>query len=178
MEGEPDCGGLLSYNYLSGEGITDLDEGRPIFARLPGSAMTLGNFMRTHLFSALATLRLGLDILTQKEQVKITRICGHGGFFKTPEIGQRFLSAVVNAPVRVLETAGEGGAYGMALLAAYGIWRENGVSLEDYLDEKVFACVDSTTLMATEVEIAGFAEFLKRYEAALPVEIAAVGTMR
>lgn len=141
LEGEPDCGGLLSYNYLSGEGITDLDEGRPVFARMPGSAMTLGNFMRAHLFSALATLRLGMDILTQKERVEITRVCGHGGFFKTPGVGQRFLSAAMNAPVTVLETAGEGGPYGMALLAAYGIWREAGESLEDYLDNKVFPCV-------------------------------------
>ncbi|MBR7190142.1 MAG: FGGY-family carbohydrate kinase, partial [Oscillospiraceae bacterium] len=139
LEGEGDCGGLLSYNYFSGEGVTDFDEGRPVFLRRPDANFTLPNFMRVHLLSALATLKIGLDILTGEEKVVIDRLCGHGGFFKTPEVGQRMLSAAVHAPVTVTETAGEGGPYGMALLAAYMLWRDEGESLPDYLDSKVFA---------------------------------------
>lgn len=174
LEGEPDCGGLLSYNYFSGEGVTGLNEGRPLFVRRPDSRFTLANFMRTHLLSALATLKLGLDILTEEEKVPVERLCGHGGFFKTPDVGQRLLSAAVGAPVSVMETAGEGGPYGMALLAAYGLWREPGETLEDYLDNKVFANAKASTQMADAADIAGFRDFLARYKRALPVEQAAV----
>ncbi len=177
LEGEPDCGGLLSYNYFSGEGVTDLDAGRPVFARMPDSRLTLANFMRTHLLSALATLKIGLDILTEEEQVPIEKLYGHGGFFKTPEVGQRMLSAAVGAPVSVMETAGEGGPYGMALLAAYALEGEPGETLEDYLDHKIFAETKSTTLTAEEREVAGFNRFLDRYRRALAVERAAVETM-
>ena len=177
LEGDADCGGLLSYNYFSGEGVTDLDEGRPIFARTPNAKFTLANFMRTHLLSALATLKIGLDILTQTEQVEIDKLYGHGGFFKTPEVGQRMRSAAVGTPVSVMETAGEGGPYGMALLAAYMLWRDEGESLPDYLDGKVFADAKSTTLMADASDAAGFNIFLTRYKKALPMERAAVETM-
>jgi len=177
LEGDADCGGLLSYNYFSGEGVTDLDEGRPIFARTPNAKFTLANFMRTHLLSALATLKIGLDILTQTEQVEIDKLYGHGGFFKTPEVGQRMLSAAVGTPVSVMETAGEGGPYGMALLAAYMLWRDEGESLPDYLDGKVFADAKSTTLMADASDAMGFNIFLTRYKKALPMERAAVETM-
>ena len=170
LEGEPDCGGLLSYNYFSGEGVTDLDEGRPLFVRTPDASFTLANFMRTHLLSALATLKIGLDILTKTEQVPIDKLYGHGGFFKTPEVGQRMLSAAVGAPVSVMETAGEGGPYGMALLCAYMLWKEEGESLPDYLDHKVFAGAEASTLMAEPSDIEGFSVFLSRYEKALPVE--------
>ena len=170
LEGEADCGGLLSYNYFSGEGVTDLDEGRPVFARRPNARFTLANFMRTHLLSALATLKIGLDILTQTEQVPIDKLYGHGGFFKTPEVGQRMLSAAVGAPVSVMETAGEGGPYGMALLAAYMLWKDEGETLPDYLDSKVFAEAKSITLMADDKDVAGFNVFLTRYKKALPME--------
>ncbi|MBR5094150.1 MAG: ATPase, partial [Oscillospiraceae bacterium] len=170
LEGDADCGGLLSYNYFSGEGVTDLNEGRPIFARTPNAKFTLANFMRTHLLSALATLKIGLDILTRSEQVEIDKLYGHGGFFKTPEVGQRMLSAAVGAPVSVMETAGEGGPYGMALLAAYMLWKDEGEALPDYLDEKVFAGARSATLMADEADVAGFNVFLERYKRALPLE--------
>ena len=173
LEGDPDCGGLLSYNYLAGEGITYLDAGRPIFARLPDAKFTLANFMRTHLLSALATLKIGMDILA-KEDVKIDRLMGHGGFFKTPGVGQRMLSAAVGAPVTVMETAGEGGPYGMALLAAYMLWKEAGESLPDYLDNKVFASAAATEVMADSADAAGFTAFLARYEAALPMEKTAI----
>ena len=170
LEGDPDCGGLLSYNYFSGEGVTDLDEGRPLFVRTPDAKFTLANFMRTHLLSALATLKIGLDILTEQEKVPIDKLYGHGGFFKTPGVGQRMLSAAVGAPVSVMETAGEGGPYGMALLAAYLLWKDDGETLEDYLEHKVFANAKSSTLTADESDIAGFNAFLMRYKAALPVE--------
>ena len=170
LMGDPDCGGLLSFNYFSGEGVTDLDEGRPVFARMQNCRFTLPNFMRTHLLSALATLKIGLDILTKTEGVTIDKLYGHGGFFKTPEVGQRLLSAAVGAPVSVMETAGEGGPYGMALLAAYMKNREDGETLESYLDNKVFSGAKSTTIMASEADIAGFSVFLNRYQKALPME--------
>ncbi|MBO7728138.1 MAG: FGGY-family carbohydrate kinase [Oscillospiraceae bacterium] len=178
LEGDPDCGGLLSYNYFSGEGVTALDEGRPIFARLPGCNFTLANFMRTHLLSALSTLKIGLDILRTEENIPVDKILGHGGFFKTPGVGQRMLSAAVSAPVSVMETAGEGGPYGMALLAAYMLWKDAGETLEDYLDNKVFADTASSTLMADEIEIAGFDAFLERYKNAFDVERTAVKTLK
>ncbi len=169
-EGDPDCGGLMSYNYFSGEGVTDLDEGRPVFARMPDSSFTIANFMRTHLYSALATLKIGMDILQREEQVKIDKLLGHGGFFKTPEVGQRMLSAAVNAPVSVMKTAGEGGPYGMALLAAYMLNKEGGETLPDYLDNKVFAGAECSTIMADSADVEGFAKFLAGYVKALPVE--------
>ena len=177
LEGEEDCGGLLSFNYFSGEGVTDLDEGRPVFVRSPDAKFTLANFMRTHLLSALATLKIGLDILTQTEQVEIDKLYGHGGFFKTPEVGQRMLSAAVGAPVSVMETAGAGGPYGMALLGAYMLWKDAGESLPDYLDHKVFAGAKASTLMAEEREVAGFDRFLQRYRKALPLEKCATEVM-
>jgi len=177
LEGDSDCGGLLSYNYFSGEGITDLDDGRPVFMRTQNCKFNLANFMRTHLLSALATLKIGLDILTQEESVPIKKLYGHGGFFRTPEVGQRMLSAAVGAPVSTMETAGEGGPYGMALLAAYMLNQVEGESLEEYLDEKVFAHAVSHTLMADQSDIEGFAVFLERYKSALDVERAAIRTL-
>ena len=174
LEGDADCGGLLSFNYFSGEGVTDLDGGRPLFIRTPDAAFNLPNFMRTHILSALATLKIGLDILTGEEQVEIDKLYGHGGFFKAPITGQRLLSAAVGAPVSLMETAGEGGPYGMALLAAYMVRKEEGESLADFLDSKVFAGAKSSTLMAEEADIEGFNAFLAKYKKALPVERAAV----
>ncbi len=170
MEGDPDCGGLLSFNYFSGEGVTDMDEGRPLFMRTPDSHVTLANFMRTHLLSALATLKIGLDILTGEEQVKIDKLYGHGGFFKTPTVGQTMLSAAAGVPVSVMETAGEGGPYGMALLAAYMIRKVGTETLDEYLENRVFNTAGSTTLMAEKADVDGFNAFLKKYVAALPVE--------
>ena len=170
LKGDPDCGGLISYNYFSGEGVTDLDEGRPLFARTPNCNFTIANFMRTHLLSALATLKIGMDILQDAESVRIDKLYGHGGFFKTPEVGQKMLSAAVNAPVSVMETAGEGGPYGMALLVSYMINKEAGETLPDYLDNKVFAGAKSVSVMADESDVAGFAAFLDKYKNALPME--------
>ena len=174
LEGEPDGGGLLSYNYFSGEGVTDIDAGRPVLLRRPDSRFTLANVMRIHLMSALATLKIGLDILTKEEKVTVDKLYGHGGFFKTAGVGQRLLSAAVNAPVSVMETAGEGGPYGMALLCAYMLRKQEGETLEDYLDNKVFAAAKSVTLMADERDVDGFNRFLAGYKNAFAVEKTAV----
>ena len=178
LEGEPDCGGLMGFNYLSGESITGFTEGRPLFMRLPDAKLNLPNFMREQLLSALATLKIGLDILTEKEKVPIERLYGHGGFFKTPEVGQKMMSAAVNAPVSVMETAGEGGPYGMALLCAYMLWKKDTQSLPEYLNQRVFKNAKSTTLMADEKDVLGFERFLAKYREALPVHAAAVRELK
>ena len=164
---------MLSFNYYSGEGVTDLDEGRLLFLRKADSRFTLANFMRTHMYSALATLKIGMDILNA-ENVAIDKIYGHGGFFKTKEVGQRMLSAAINAPVSVMQTAGEGGPYGMALLCAYALWRDENESLEDYLDNKVFGSCVSETVMADADEVDGFNKFIENYKSCLEVEKAAI----
>ena len=174
LEGDPDCGGLIGFNYLSGESITGFTEGRPLLMRLPNAKMTLANFMREQLLSSLATLKIGLDILTAQEKVPIDRLYGHGGLFKTPVVGQKLLSAAVNAPVSVMETAGEGGPYGMALLCAYMLWKNENETLPEYLNDRVFADAKSTTIMADEKDVRGFEQFLCLYRQALPVHEAAV----
>ena len=178
LRGEPDCGGLLSYNYYSGEAILNCSEGRPVFLRTPDSRLSLGNFMRMHLQSALVTLKYGMDILRREEHVAVDRICGHGGFFKTPGVGQRILSAAIEAPVSVMETAGEGGPYGMALLCAYLLWRAPGETLEDYLEDRVFRGAKTVTVMAAPEDILGFDRFADRFVRSFPVETAAVETLR
>ncbi len=146
LEGDADCGDLLAYNYFSGEPITHFEEGRPLFVRTPESRFTLANFMRVHLFSALGTLKIGLDILFEQEQVKIDQVLGHGGFFKTKDVGQKVMAAAMNVPVSVMETAGEGGAWGIALLASYMLHKAENEPLEAYLSNKVFAGETGTTI--------------------------------
>jgi sugar (pentulose or hexulose) kinase len=172
--GEPDGGGLLAYNYLSGEHITHLEAGRPLFVRTPEGRFTLANFMRVHLFSALGALKIGLDILFEQEGVQVDRILGHGGFFKTPEVGQKMMAAVMNAPVSVMETAGEGGAWGIALLAAYMLRKEPQETLEKYLSERVFSRENSLTLPPEPADVDGFQTFMERYKRGLIIEQAAV----
>jgi sugar (pentulose or hexulose) kinase len=178
LTGEADGGGLLAYNYFSGEPITDLEEGRPLFVRTPESRFSLSNFMRTHLFSALGTLKIGLDILFEQEQVKIDRVLGHGGFFKTKEVGQKMMAAAMKVPVSVMETAGEGGAWGIALLASYLLHKEEQESLEAYLSNKVFAGDNSTTIAPDQRDVDGFAVFMVRYQAGLPIERAAADALK
>jgi sugar (pentulose or hexulose) kinase len=173
LTGEADGGGLLAYNYFSGEHLTHLEEGRPLFVRTPESRFTLANFMRVHLFSALGALKIGLDIF-DKEQVKIDQILGHGGFFKTEEVGQRIMAAAMNAPVSVMETAGEGGAWGIALLAAYMLHKAKNEPLEVYLANKVFAGEQSTTIAPDPRDVDGFTTFMERYKKGLGIERAAV----
>jgi len=178
LTGDADGGGLLAYNYFSGEHITHMKEGRPLFVRTPESRFTLANFMRVHLFSALGALKIGLDILFVQEQVKIDQILGHGGFFKTKEVGQKIMAAAMNVPVSVMETAGEGGAWGIALLASYMLHKAKNESLEAYLSNKVFAGENSTTIAPDPRDVAGFTTFMERYEKGLVIERAAVDGLR
>jgi sugar (pentulose or hexulose) kinase len=177
LTGDADGGGLLAYNYVSGEHITHMEEGRPLFVRTPTSRFTLANFMRTHLFASLGALRIGLDILFDQEQVRIDQILGHGGFFKTREVGQRIMAAAMNVPVSVMETAGEGGAWGIALLAAYMLFRQANEPLEAYLADKVFAGQKAITLAPEPRDVEGFAAFMQRYKRGLAIERAAVEAM-
>lgn len=177
LEADANCGGLMAYNYYSGEHITGFEAGRPLFVRRPDAKFSLANFMRVHLYSSLASLKLGLNILLNEERVQIDRMLGHGGLFKTKGVGQRILAAAINAPVSVMEGAGEGGAWGIALLAAYMQWRRNGETLEDYLAQRVFAGRIGEEIAPDASEAADFEVFLRRYAAGLPMEAAAVKWM-
>ena len=178
LEGDKDCGGLMAYNYFSGESITGFEEGRPLFVRLPDAKMNLANFMRTHLMTSLGALKVGLDILFKEEGVKLDNIYGHGGLFKTKGVGQRIMAAAINAPVSLMETAGEGGAWGIALLASYMLQKEEGESLEDFLADKVFHGEKGVTLDPDPADVEGFDRFIEAYKAVLAAERAAVDAFR
>ena len=173
LEGDADCGGLLVCNYMAGEGVTHMDAGRPMVIRKPDSKFTLANFFRAQLYSTMSTLKIGMDILAG-EQVAIDSLTGHGGLFKTPVVGQKYMAAACNAPVTCMETAGEGGPYGMALLAAYMLRKASGESLEDYLNAHVFANAKGTTLAPQQADVDGFNAYITRYKAMLDVERKAV----
>lgn len=173
LEGDADCGGLLAYNYFSGEHVTGFEEGRPLFVRKPDAAFTLSNFMRTHLYTSLGALKTGMDILLKEERVAIDRITGHGGLFKTKGVGQSILAAACNTPIAVMETAGEGGAWGMAILANYMISGEK-LPLDVYLEQEVFADAACEIEEPKEEMVAGFEAFMENYKAGLAVERAAV----
>jgi len=177
LEGDADCGGLLSYGYLSGEFITDCREGRPLFVRGADSRMNLANFMRMHLYSALATLRIGMDIL-EKEEVKIDTIYGHGGYFKTEGVGQQFLAAALRAPVSVMKTAGEGGAWGAAILAAYRLRKKPDETLQSFLTNEVFQHCESSTQTPQKENVEGFRKFMEAYAKGLPIEREAARCLR
>ncbi len=174
LAGDADCGGLLSFNYISGEPVTGLAEGRPLFVRSAGDKFNLANFMRAHLHASVGVLKLGNDILFKEEKVKVDRITGHGGLFKTAGVGQRILAAALNSPISVMETAGEGGAWGIALLAAYLVNNSENKELADYLDEVVFAGNAGVEVQPTAEDVAGFNAYMENYKAALPIEQAAV----
>ena len=176
LEGSPDCGGIFVCNYLAGEGVTHLDAGCPMVVRRADSQFTLANFFRAQLYATMATLKIGMDILAE-EKVAIDSLTGHGGLFKTPVVGQRYLAAACDAPVKCMETAGEGGPWGMALLAAYMVLRAEGETLEHYLDTQVFAAARSTTEQPRPEDVDGFTAFLKQYKAGLAVERAAVESL-
>jgi len=178
LEGDADCGGLLSYGYFSGESITKMEEGRPLFVRMPDAKFSLANLMRVHLYSALGALKIGMDILTRKEQVELDSLLGHGGLFKTKGVGQRIMAAAMNTPVSVMETAGEGGPWGMALLASFMVKREEGEDLAGYLSHKVFAGNKGTRMEPDEADVKGFEAFMERYQAGLAVERAAVESLK
>ena len=169
---------LLAYNYFSGEHITHFEEGRPLFVRTPESHFTLANFIRVLLFSALGALKIGLDVLFKQEQVKIDRVLGHGGFFKTKEVGQRIMAAAMNVPVTVMDTAGEGGAWGIALLASYMLQKAVTEPLEVWLSNKVFIGENGTTVVPDSRDIDGFSVFMERYKKGLAIERAAVDLLK
>ena len=174
MEADADLGGLLAYNYFSGEHITGFEEGRPLFARTPDSRFTLANFMRTHLYAALSSLKIGMNILLDEENVQVDQILGHGGLFKTKGVGQSIMAAAMNVPVAVMETAGEGGAWGIALLAEYTLLRGSGESLEDYLRDHVFAGMKKLTVSPDPEDEAGFDRYMEQFMRCIPAQKAAV----
>ena len=173
LEGDADCDGIISFNYFAGEPMSGTETGRPMVVRLPESKLTIANLMRSQLYGAIATLKLGMDMLAEKEQVQTDRLMGHGGFFKTPGVGQQILADALNVPITTMETAGEGGPWGMALLAAYMHRHDAGEALEDYLQNKVFASAKGRRLDPDPAGAAGFESYMVRYKAALAAEKAA-----
>jgi len=173
LEGDKDCDGILAYNYFGGEPMTGTETGRPMLVRLPESKLTIANLMRSQLNGAIITVKIGMDMLAREEQVETDRMLGHGGFFKTPVVGQQILADALNVPISTMETAGEGGPWGMALLAAYMHNREEGESMEDYLEKKVFATAKSSCLQPDPEGVAGFQRYLAQYMAGMQAQIAA-----
>ena len=174
LTGDTVCGGLLSYNYISGEPVTGLADGRPLFVRSANDKFNLANFMRTHLYASVGVLKIGNDILFNEEKIKVDRITGHGGLFRTKGVGQRILAAAINSPISVMETAGEGGAWGIALLGSYLVNNEKKQSLADFLDESVFVGDAGIEVSPTPEDVAGFNTYIENYKAGLPIEEAAV----
>ncbi len=174
LTGDPDCGGVLSYNYFSGEPVTGLQEGRPLVVRSPNDRFNLANFMRSNLYATVAVLKLGNDVLFKQEKIKVDRITGHGGLFRTKGVGQRVLAAALGSPISVMETAGEGGAWGIALLAGYMVNNSKGLSLADYLEYVVFSGDTGVEITPTQEDIDGFDRYIKLYEAGLAIEKSAV----
>lgn len=174
LRGDEDCGGLVSVNYLSGEHMTGFDEGRPLFLRNPESSFTVENFMRSLLFTAMTTLRIGMDILTKDETVTVSKMLGHGGLFKTPGVAQKLMAGALDIPVAVMETAGEGGAWGIALLAAYSVEGEKGETLEKFLEKKIFANSPLSIIEPDPTDVRGFESYMQLFGKALEVERAAV----
>lgn len=177
VKGKPDCGNILTYNYISGENITGMEVGRPLVVRTPESCFDFPNFAKAILYSTLSVLKIGLDIMLIDEDVKLDRITGHGGLYKTPEVGQQITANAINAPVTVMETAGEGGAWGIALLADYMMKKETDETLDMYLENKVFAGSKGTTLSPQQEQVNGFNSFIESYKKGLAIERAAVDNM-
>ena len=178
LAGDPDCGGLVSFNYFSGEPVTGLTEGRPLFVRRPDADFTLANFARAQLYACMATLKIGLDILFGQERVTVDNLLGHGGLFKVPVVGQKLLAGALGVPISVMQTAGEGGPWGMALLAGYRLHRQAGQTLEEYLRDAIFANAEGSTVQPDAADSRGFAAFLQQYTRCLAVERAAADAMQ
>lgn len=175
---DANCGGLLNYPFRSGEFLAGLPEGRPLFARSPEANMTLGNFMRAQLFSAFSPVKIGMDVMTKQERVQVDSLVGHGGIFATPKVAQKILAAAFNTPIKVMSTAAEGGAWGMAVLANY-LWNtnEDHSNLADFLDGCVFKDAQSTTEKPVASDVVGFEDFFARFTKGLPIEHAAIETI-
>ena len=178
LEGDPECGGLLSYCYLSGEHTTGFEEGRPLLTRTPESKFSLANLMRANLYTSLGALKLGMDILLKEENVRLDRMFGHGGLFKTKDVGQKFMAAAIDTPVSLMETAGEGGAWGIAILASYMMNKKDGQTLPEFLESEVFAGSEAYTLEPDPEDVRGFNEFAERYKKGLPIERAAIDYLK
>ena len=178
LEGDADCGGLMSYNFFAGEPVVGFDEGRPLFVRMPDSKFNLANFMRANLYASLEVLKVGMDILLKEEKVVVDEILGHGGLFKTKGVGQSILAAALDTPVSVMETAGEGGAWGIALLASYMNNKAEDEALDDYLDAKVFAGQKGTKMDPDPKDVEGYNTFIERFKKTLPIMKAATETMK
>lgn len=178
LEGAVDGGGMVSYNYYSGEPITGIEEGRPLFVRQPDSQMSLAAFMRVLLYSTVATLKIGMDILFDKEQVRLEQLLGHGGLFKVKGVGQRIMAAALNVPVAVMESAGEGGAWGIALLAAYMKRKDQGEGLDEFLAKDIFASAKEDRIEPDAADREGFLRFMERYVKGLDIQKAAVRQLR
>ena len=174
LTGDADCGGLIAYNYISGEPVTGLAEGRPMFVRSANDKFNLANFMRANLYASVGVLKIGNDILFNEEQVKVDRITGHGGLFKTKGVGQRVLAAAINSPISVMETAGEGGAWGIALLASYLVNNPEAKTLAGWLEDCVFAGNTGEEIAPTAEDVAGFNKWIENYKRGLAIEQAAV----
>lgn len=177
LNGAPDCSGLVNFNYFAGEPVTGVDEGRPLFLRKPGG-MSLADFMRSLLYSTMSALKIGMDILFENENVVLDRLLGHGGLFKTPVVGQKLMAGAMNVPVTVMETAGEGGPYGMALLAAYRTEKFEGESLEGFLQSRIFGGAKSSTIQPNQRDVDGFRQYIERYRDCLPVEMMAINNLK
>ena len=177
LEGDKDCGGLVNFNYLAGEPVTGLSEGRPLFVRLPDARMNLANFMRAQIYSSMETLKYGMEIMN-RENVAIDRVYGHGGLFKTEGVGQNYLAAAIHAPVTVMETAGEGGAWGIALLADFLLYRGENETLEDYLQDHVFTGMKQITVSPDSADEEGFNRYMDRFVSCIPAEKAAADHFR
>lgn len=178
LDGDPDCGGILSYNYVSGEPVAGLVDGRPLFVRSANDRFNLANFMRAHLYASIGVLKIGNDILLKQENVKVDRITGHGGLFKSSTAGQRVLGAALNSPISVMETAGEGGAWGIALLAAYAVNNPDGLSLADYLEKEVFAGNAGVEISPEPEDVEGFNVYMENYKSGLAIEESAVANKK
>ncbi|MDD6448673.1 MAG: FGGY-family carbohydrate kinase [Lachnospiraceae bacterium] len=176
LEGDPDCGGLLAYGYYSGENVTMINEGRLAFLRTANSKFNLANFFKVNLYTSLAAVKLGMDILMKDEDVKVDRLTGHGGLFKTKGVAQRYLSASVGVPVTVMDTANEGGAWGIALLAAF-LADGKDLTLDEFLEKRIFSNMTGSTIMADPEEVEGYETFTNRYKKGLEVEKAAISAM-
>ena len=173
LEGDVDCSGIIAFNYFAGEPLTGTETGRPMLVRLPDSKLTVANLMRSQLYGAIATLKIGMDMLAREENVESDRLLGHGGFFKTPGVGQQILADALNVPISTMETAGEGGPWGMALLAAYMCRKDAEETMEDYLTNRVFRDAKSSCVQPDDAGVAGFHRYLQRYIASIPAQQAA-----
>ncbi|WP_089855253.1 xylulokinase [Halolactibacillus miurensis] len=178
LSGDKDGGGLLSYGYLSGEHMTHFEEGRPLFVRGTDAKFNLSNFMRTHLYSSLGAMKIGMDLLLKEEHVALDEMLGHGGLFKTKGVGQSMMAAALNTPVSVMETAGEGGAWGIAVLASFMLQKEEGQTLDHFLNVHVFNQAEADTIHPNQDDVLGFEQFMTRYKQGLPIERAAVDHLK